>query len=86
MRPIAWAGCELGSGASSVVSPGPSQALSLATRPLIADFRGVVAVVASLAFAAVVVRWVIPKYHRIRPISRTPPAVPSISGKRSISG
>jgi hypothetical protein len=35
---------------------------------------------------AVVLPWAFPKYQRASPIASTAPAVPSISGKRSISG
>ncbi len=57
--------------------------------PLMTDFASVVSVVLGVSATSsvlFVVRCVNPKYHRIKPISSTPPAVPSISGKRSMSG
>jgi len=39
---------------------------------------------ASVASAAAV--WNLPRYHRIRPSTRTPAEVNSINGKRSING
>jgi len=56
--------------------------------PLMTDFDSDSALVGTslVVFAGVVVRCDNPKYHLIRPISSTPPAVPSISGKRSMRG
>jgi hypothetical protein len=87
-RPIACAGCEPAEPASSAVSSGSalSSELSFAPMPLKKDGRGAAVSVSSVVLAAAVVRCVIPKYHLISPISSTPPAVPSISGNRSMSG
>lgn len=40
----------------------------------------------SAAVLAAFAPWAFPKYQRASPIARTAPAVPSMSGKRSMSG
>ncbi|OCB38435.1 hypothetical protein A9X02_18495 [Mycobacterium malmoense] len=60
-------------------------ACSLATTPLTTDLTSLGGA-SSGAFGAEVVWCDIPKYHLVNPISSTMPAVPSISGKRSMRG
>ena len=84
-RSTAWVRCDRDLAVLSTVSSAGSRlniAVSLATNP--SRPSSLAASAASVASAAAV--WNLPRYHRIRPSTRTPTEVNSINGKRSING